>query len=184
MKRIILILFAIFFLHIIYADEIVQTKDGRSVILFEDGTWKYTKIQVSNTNNANNTNNTTSNRSNPITIKNIDSIKNKKLVLTIATKAKANNKKIYPTGNEGNYTKLLLETLNNEITIRSIQIYYSDETERRISDNFVLFPDNRIKMITIGKLFGSKAPIIKISINFTAKEEVSAVTKMNIYLVK
>jgi hypothetical protein len=167
-----------------YSEGRVIVVDDIEIVLFDDGTWKY-KQDVSGDLNLfiKEEKDPKNENKNVSEILNIDDVKEKSLIKELKTKDNWDFF-IFSLKNETNdFTKLIFQTIDNEITITNVEVSYYDGTEKKIPENFTLYPDKPSKLLPINKL-GEAGEIKNIEIDFDTVREVSPITHLKIYGLK
>ncbi|MBP7552567.1 MAG: hypothetical protein KA885_04000, partial [Spirochaetes bacterium] len=134
----------------------IKTDDGRTILLNSDGSYIINEPKSYT-----------------------GDISNLKRLKELRSRTKANISKISLIGRYGDYKSLILHTDNNDITVRRATLFFIDDTELEIGDNYEVTLDKNNIIVPINKK--GSTYLKKITLYWTAKEEISKITNLRIY---
>lgn len=103
----------------------------------------------------------------------------------LSTRSKGSVKTIYPEYPDNKFSQLVFESLNNKVIVTRLRIFFTDETDYTISENFVINSVRTKKNIYILNIENFKnKKIEKIRVALNSKEDVSEETRINVYGIR
>ncbi|HNZ28157.1 MAG TPA: hypothetical protein PKK13_13115 [Spirochaetota bacterium] len=159
MKRFFIAVFMIL-AALMFSDEVITSTDGRVFLLKSNGTFEIMKSEIN-------------------TPKVYNNLSDLVLFKKIKTTTKLNVDKIHLLELSGIYKSFVIHTDNNDVTFRRATLFFSDDSELEVSNNYTISKETNNICIPIVKK-GDNI-LKKITLYWTAQEELSKKTTISIY---